>query len=72
MNYFDKFPKGKDCPICGTDKDGACFLMPIDGTEDGNICEAAPTHKECVGDSLPDKLRYNSSVGVIYLRSVPS
>ena len=60
MRTFEKFSKDTECPVCGTNKDGRCILIPIDGTEKGNIVEAQLFHLDCIG------LRYNKKVGVIY------
>jgi len=57
------------CPVCNTNKEGRCFLVPIDGTTEGRICEAAPTHVDCVSSN--DDYRMNMEVGVIYLRIHP-
>lgn len=70
MRYFEKFPQGKMCPICGTNAAGECFLMPIDGTRNDGIEEAAPTHRACAGDVLAPLLRYNRDHSVIYARGV--
>jgi hypothetical protein len=45
---FEHFPEDSKCPICGKSDDRPCFLLPIDGTGDGNIVEAAPTHADCI------------------------
>jgi hypothetical protein len=64
--FFEHFPENRNCPICNTNEDKACFLMPIHGTEKGNICEAIPVHKECV-EVCHDKLIYNRELKVIYM-----
>lgn len=62
---FDHFPKGSKCPICRTNDDGECFLIPIDDTEeDGNV-EAQPVHIECM-KTYAGKFRLNREIGVIY------
>lgn len=61
---FDHFPADNAiCPICKSREDKSCVLLPIDETEEGNICQAAPTHVEC----LQDGFRYNRKFGVIYM-----
>ena len=45
---FDNFPEGSACPICGASSNGKTILVPVAGTQDGNICEAAPTHLDCL------------------------
>jgi hypothetical protein len=69
MRLFEHFPQSEKtkCPICGTDDDKPCFLMPIQGTENGNICEAAPTHASCISERLNEFI-YNKEMGVIYMR----
>jgi len=65
---FPHFPKDNAiCPLCETNADKPCVLLPIDGTEEGNIVQAQPTHAGC----LLEGFRYNPRVGVIY-RVVPS
>lgn len=44
---FDHFPEDILCPVCGTNDDGQTVLVPIVGTQDGNIAQAAPTHLAC-------------------------
>lgn len=36
-----------ECPICKTSKDLPVVLVPIPGTEDGNIVEARQIHSDC-------------------------
>jgi len=57
MDYFEKFPEGDICPICGTNENGECFLLPIDGSEDGENMLATLVHKTCVGDYMIQFLR---------------
>ena len=45
---FEHFPEDEICPLCGTNDDKECCLIPIDGTGDSEICAAAPMHVECV------------------------
>jgi len=72
MKTFEHFPQDDKtkCPVCGTNKDKPCFILPIDGTERNNIVEGLPTHVECICDCL-DKFRYNkdliSNVEIIYM-----
>jgi len=37
----------KPCPICKTREDKETTLVPIPGTETGNICQAVQVHVEC-------------------------
>lgn len=64
---FKHFPDDVLCPVCHTDDDGECFLIPIDGTQEDNIVEAQPCHVLCITRSL-DKLQYNKEYGLIYMR----
>jgi hypothetical protein len=70
MKLFEHFPDSDRtltrCPVCGTNEDKPCFLLPIDGTEEGRICQAAPTHADCIRENL-DKLWYNREANIIYM-----
>lgn len=50
MRVFNSFPKGTNCPVCGTDMDSQCMLVPIDDSKenDGHNVEAIPTHLTCI------------------------
>ena len=61
---FDKFPLNETCPVCGTNEQGECVLIPVDGTEDGSVCEAVPVHRDCINASV---CRIDSSRTVIYI-----
>jgi hypothetical protein len=62
-NQFPHFPPDHAiCPVCKTNEDKPCILLPIDGTGDGNIVEAKPTHVECMSEGF----RYSPKVGIIY------
>ena len=63
MRTFKHFPESKKCPICNKSKDGECILIPIDGTTDGNNCEAIPVHVECMLDGF----RYNREHSIFYI-----
>lgn len=64
---FPHFNQEGKCPICGTNKDKECFLMPIDGTkdEDGRIEEAEQVHVDCFFGKR-DLFRCNKDLGIIY------
>ena len=62
MRTFDHFPEDKLCPVCKLSRDLPCILIPIDGTQEGNIAEAKPVHVIC----LEDGWQINENVGVIY------
>ena len=36
------------CPICKTNEDGQTVLVPIIGTEDGNLMQAKQFHFKCI------------------------
>lgn len=38
---------GFECPICHSGKEEPVVLVPIPGTEEGNICQAKQVHAEC-------------------------
>lgn len=44
---FDHFPADVTCPICGTNDDGLCVLIPIAGTREGMNVRAMPMHLAC-------------------------
>lgn len=62
MKIFDKFSdsSGAICPICGTNEIKKTVLCVIDGTSDGEICEAKQFHLDCI------KLRYRAGIGLLY------
>jgi len=59
---FPHHPAGTICPICGTDRDCESVLVGIDGTGDGSIEEAQPTHLGC----LLAAMRYRRDMGAYY------
>ena len=69
MRTFDHFPKEKTCPLCGDSTDGKTVLIPIEGTNDGNIWQAQPVHLACIEpERLLPLLAINAEVGVLYAR----
>ena len=64
MRTFSNFPKDSICPLCNTNDDKECCLIPIDKTGDGRICEAIPVHLMCLIDIK--MFRYNYENNVIY------
>lgn len=55
VRVFKNIGKGNECLICGTDKDGDCILVAIDGTQKGYNVQAKPVHLECLElRMLPD------------------
>lgn len=65
LRSFKSFPKDAICKICGKNDDKECTLVPIDGTGDGEICEAIPVHVDCLA-----KIRYNEKIGVFYIQGI--
>lgn len=63
---FAGFPEGSTCPVCGTNDDEECRLIPIMGTEDGSLCEAQPFHSSCLAE-LPG-LAWIREEGILYTR----
>lgn len=61
---FEHFPDTSQCPVCGTNDDGPAVLVPIDGTDDDGICEAACVHLDCC---IPTN--FNRNAGLMYLRA---
>lgn len=61
---FDGFNASFDCvcPICKTGEDKQTVLIPIDGTENGNICRAEQVHLDC----LLTHLGYKKDHKIIY------
>jgi hypothetical protein len=49
MRTFAHFNQstGAVCPMCKTNEDCETVLIPIPGTEKGNIMEAMQVHKKC-------------------------
>lgn len=63
MRVFGHFPEEGVCKVCGTNEDKECILVPIDGTKEGNICQAAPVHVDCL---KADTFRYNEEANLFY------
>ena len=63
MRIFEHFPKEIKCLMCGTSEDKPCILIPIDGTDDDNNCEAVPVHVDC---ATKGDLRFNRDVHIFY------
>ena len=57
---FDHYPPEATCPVCRTNKNRPCVLIPIDYTNKGNIEEAQPVHIGCIN------LRYSKSMNLFY------
>jgi hypothetical protein len=50
MRIFNHFNQSNDdiCPICRTNEDKETVLIPIPGTEEGNLLEAIQMHLDCL------------------------
>jgi hypothetical protein len=50
MRIFPHFnaSTGAVCPVCATGDDKETILIPIAGTQEDNIIEAAQFHTECI------------------------
>ena len=66
MKTFPEFPEEANCPICGTNSNTECWLMPVTGTETGGNIEAVPVHVECTGQFLVNRMQFNRDIGIIY------
>lgn len=56
MKIFEKSnfdgKNSKPCVVCNTKKEGKVVLIPIAGTQEGNIVEATQVHLECLGNLI--------------------
>lgn len=66
MRTFEHFNQSSDCPICGTNEDKKATLLPIDGTEKGNICEAAQVHVDCLQNLEFHYLKMENGQTIVY------
>lgn len=49
MKMFKGFnSEGEPCIVCNTNEDKPCTLIPIIGTEDGNLMQAKAVHVDCL------------------------
>ena len=49
MEIFPHFNQGGPvCPVCKTDDDKPCTLIPITGTQKGHKTEAVLVHIDCI------------------------
>jgi len=60
MRTFKEFPEDSKCPICKTNENKECILIPIIETIDGNIAQAEIFHLDCIN------LLYNKDSRIIY------
>ena len=65
MKTFKHFPEEKTCPICGKNDDKECVLIPIDGKDEGKICQAEVFHADCIVNA---EYRYNREINAIYYK----
>lgn len=61
MRKFKHFPKQATCPICKTNQDKACFLMPIAGTFRKGLREGQPVHVACMLGRIKDFVWYRDA-----------
>ena len=66
MTTFPHFPPNTFCPICRTSEDKECWLVPVLGTAEDGIVEAAPMHVECTGRQLIGRLRYDREMDLVF------
>lgn len=64
---FKHFPTISECPLCLTNEDKECCLIPIDGTDNDGICKAQPMHVECV--QKINLFRYNKDHNLLYRKN---
>jgi hypothetical protein len=60
LRTFTDFPKDMTCPICGTNENKECLLIPIIGTQDDGLAEAQCFHTGCLS------LWYDKEKNIIY------
>ena len=60
---FEHFPESDVCPVCKTNADEECMLIPIDGTQKDHIVQAVPVHIWCAIVT-----GYNKDIGLLYRR----
>ena len=60
MKTFEEFPEGSKCPVCDTNDNKECVLIPIIDKAEGNISEALLFHIECID------LLYNNKLKILY------
>jgi len=73
MRTFSVWDKDNNhvCPFCGTNESKEFILVPIQGTIEGNLAQAACVHTDCLQKSIilvafPDIPEGDS--GIIYAR----
>ena len=60
---------GFECPICHSGKEEPVVLVPIPGTEEGNICQAKQVHAELRHQK--HQKRAQSNCGKLLCRKIP-
>jgi len=63
MRTFPGFPHGDNCPICNTNRDEECCLVPIVGTSKGNCAQAIPVHVDCIINNA----MYSREANIIFI-----
>lgn len=62
MRTFEHFPEQVICPICGTNDDKLCVLIPIAGTIKDGICTAKNFHLDCIKLTYCDAFYNDGSI----------
>ena len=63
MRTFKEFPSEQKCILCGTTENKECVLIPIDNTDDGNVCEAKPIHVKCL---ISGQYQFDKEYKILY------
>jgi hypothetical protein len=63
VRTFENFPDDSICPVCNTNENKECILLPIDNTTEGNICQEKVIHVDCLSF---DKFRFVEEGKIIY------
>lgn len=63
MKIFNRFNSETLCQICKKNIQGKSVLIPLDGTEDGNLVECLQVHLNCLDLRI---MRTRTSGDVIY------
>ena len=69
MRIFDEFNSAQPaipCPLCMTTRNEKTVLVPIDGTEDGNICQALQVHLACLLEHIRINTNPDGKATILY------
>jgi hypothetical protein len=55
---FEHFPFIAVCPVCNTNNDGRCVMIPIQGTEEDRNSRATVVHLACAVPQWHDTERH--------------